>query len=42
MGIGAILVVIGLVLALTGRVTLGIVILVIGLLHGGVRRGRWY
>jgi hypothetical protein len=41
-GIGAILLVIGIVLAVTGRVTLGIVLIVLGLLLGGVRRGRWY
>ena len=42
MGIGAILVIIGIVLALTGRPLIGIIILLIGLAFGGVRRGRWY
>ena len=42
MGIGAILVVSGLVLALTGRPLIGIIIALIGLAFGGFRRGRWY
>ncbi len=42
MGIGAIIVVIGIVLALTGRPLLGIIIALIGLAFGGFRRGRWY
>jgi hypothetical protein len=42
MGIGAILVVIGIVLALTGRPLIGIIVLLIGLAFGGFRRGRWY
>lgn len=42
MGIGAILVVIGIVLALTGRPLIGIIVLLLGLAFGGFRRGRWY
>ncbi len=42
MGIGAILVVIGIVLAVTGRPLLGIIIALIGLVFGGFRRGSWY
>ncbi len=42
MGIGAIIVVIGIVLALTGRPVLGIIIALIGLAFGGFRRGSWY
>ena len=42
MGIGAIIVVIGIVLALTGRPVIGIIIALIGLAFGGFRRGSWY
>ena len=42
MGIGAILVIIGIVLALTGRPVIGIIIAIIGLAFGGFRRGSWY
>ncbi len=42
MGIGAIILVIGIVLALTGRPLIGIIIALIGLAFGGFRRGRWY
>lgn len=42
MGIGAILVIIGIVLAVTGRPWLGIIIALIGLVFGGFRRGSWY
>ena len=42
MGIGAVIVVIGIVLALTGRPVLGIIIALIGLAFGGFRRGSWY
>lgn len=42
MGIGAVLAIIGIVLILTGSTTLGIVLIVLGLLLGGFRRGRWY
>ena len=42
MGIGAILVIIGIVLAVTDRVVLGLILIVLGLLFGGFRRGSWY
>jgi hypothetical protein len=42
MGIGAVIVVIGIVLALTGRPVLGIIVALIGLAFGGFRRGSWY
>lgn len=42
MGIGAILVIIGIILAVTGRPVLGIIIAIIGLAFGGFRRGSWY
>jgi hypothetical protein len=42
MAVGAILVVIGIVLALTDRVVLGLILVILGLALGGFRRGRWY
>jgi hypothetical protein len=42
MGIGAILVIIGIVVALVSSLWLGILLIVIGLAFGGFRRGRWY
>jgi len=42
MGIGAILVVIGIVLALTDRLILGLILIILGLAFGGFRRGSWY
>jgi hypothetical protein len=42
MAVGAILVVIGIVLALTDRVVLGLILVLLGLALGGFRRGRWY
>ena len=42
MGIGAVLVVIGIVLLITGPRWLGLVLVILGLLFGGFRRGRWY
>ena len=42
MGIGAILAIIGIVLVIIGPLWLGIVLIVLGLLLGGFRRGRWY
>jgi hypothetical protein len=42
MGIGAILVIIGIVLALTDRLVLGLILIIAGLAFGGFRRGRWY
>ena len=43
MGIGAILVILGLILWLAaGWTIVGIIIIVLGLLLGGFRRGSWY
>ncbi|MGH3103151.1 MAG: hypothetical protein ACRDN6_03530 [Gaiellaceae bacterium] len=43
MGLGAILVIIGLIVWLaSGRFVLGLILIIIGLLLGGFRRGRWY
>ncbi len=42
MGIGAILLVIGIVLLVLGHPLWGILLIVLGLLLGGFRRGRWY
>ena len=42
MGIGAVLVIIGIVLALTDRVILGLILIILGLAFGGFRRGSWY
>jgi hypothetical protein len=42
MGIGAILAIIGIILAVTGRLFLGLVLILIGLAFGGFRRGSWY
>jgi hypothetical protein len=42
MGIGAVLVIVGMVLALTDRVILGLILIILGLAFGGFRRGRWY
>jgi hypothetical protein len=42
MAVGGILVVIGIVLALTDRVVLGLILVLLGLAIGGFRRGRWY
>jgi hypothetical protein len=42
MGIGAILVIVGIVVAIARSLLLGLLIILIGLALGGVRRGRWY
>ena len=41
MGIGAILVIVG-IIVLFWKLWLGIVLIILGLLFGGFRRGRWY
>jgi hypothetical protein len=41
-GIGAILVVIGIVLIVIGHWFWGLLLIILGLLFGGFRRGRWY
>lgn len=43
MGIGAVLIILGLLLwLLAGWTVIGIILIVLGLLFGGFRRGRWY
>ena len=42
MGIGAILVIIGIVLIIVDGLWLGLILIILGLLFGGFRRGRWY
>ena len=42
MGLGAILVIIGIVLAIVKSLILGLLLIIIGLALGGFRRGRWY
>ncbi len=42
MGVGAILVIIGIVLAVTDRLILGLILIILGLVFGGFRRGSWY
>jgi hypothetical protein len=41
-GIGAILVIIGIVLIIVDGLWLGLILIILGLLFGGFRRGRWY
>ncbi len=42
MGIGAILVIVGIVLIIVDGLWLGLLLIILGLLFGGFRRGRWY
>ena len=42
MGIGAILIIIGIVLIIVGHWLIGLILIILGLLFGGFRRGRWY
>ena len=42
MGIGAVLIIVGIVLLLTGHALWGIILIILGLAFGGFRRGRWY
>ena len=42
MGIGAILVIIGIVLMVVDRLILGLIVAILGLALGGFRRGSWY
>ena len=42
MGIGAILVIVGIVLLFVSNWILGLVVILIGLAFGGLRRGSWY
>ena len=41
MGVGAILIIVG-IIVLFWKLWLGIVLIILGLLFGGFRRGRWY
>jgi hypothetical protein len=41
-GIGAVLVIVGIVVLIVSSVWLGLILILIGLLFGGFRRGRWY
>jgi hypothetical protein len=41
-GIGAILVIIGILVIIFNGLWLGIILIILGLLFGGFRRGRWY
>ena len=42
MGIGAILVIIGIIVLIVDGLWLGLILILLGLLFGGFRRGRWY
>ena len=42
MGIGAILVIIGIIVLIAYSTILGIILILLGLLFGGFRRGSWY
>jgi hypothetical protein len=41
-GIGAILIIIGILVLIFWSLWLGIILIILGLLFGGFRRGRWY
>ena len=42
MGIGAILVIIGIIVLIIWNLWPGLILIILGLLFGGFRRGRWY
>lgn len=42
MGIGAILIIVGIIVGFVWSWILGIILIILGLLFGGFRRGRWY
>ena len=42
MSVGALLIILGIVLVIIDWTILGIVLIIVGLLFGGFRRGRWY
>jgi hypothetical protein len=42
MGIGAILAIIGIIVIIFDGFWLGLILIILGLLFGGFRRGRWY
>jgi hypothetical protein len=41
-GIGAILIIVGIIVGFVWSWILGIILIILGLLFGGFRRGRWY
>jgi hypothetical protein len=41
-GIGAVLVIVGIVVLIVSSLWLGLLLIILGLLFGGFRRGRWY
>jgi hypothetical protein len=41
-GIGAILVIVGIVVIIVDGLWFGLILILLGLLFGGFRRGRWY
>jgi len=41
-GIGAVLIILGIILGFVWNWIIGIILIVLGLLFGGFRRGRWY
>jgi hypothetical protein len=41
-GIGAILVIVGIIVLIFFNLWLGLILIILGLLFGGFRRGRWY
>jgi hypothetical protein len=41
-GIGAILVIIGIIVIIVDGLWFGLILIILGLLFGGFRRGRWY
>ena len=42
MGIGAILIIVGIIVVIFSSLWVGLLLIVLGLLFGGFRRGRWY
>jgi hypothetical protein len=41
-GIGAILLIIGIIVLIWKSLILGLILIILGLAFGGFRRGRWY
>jgi hypothetical protein len=41
-GIGAVLIILGIILGFIWNWVIGIILISLGLLFGGFRRGRWY
>jgi hypothetical protein len=42
MGIGAVLIILGIILGFVWSWWVGLILIILGLLFGGFRRGRWY